>query len=340
MARIARGCGGFETSSTLPIMRAQVQIVGLTDPYGARMRLLAARDEIVSAANAKDKVLISLGGGCRDIEVHVFPSTPRGAIVVMHLLVDVRDAMGANTGQHHGGNGRPDRRADDRRHRAACASCRTSPTCASGPRARQPDRRGAGDVRTSPASRMIDGILDAYTFAAVDPYRATTHNKGIMNGIDPLVVATGNDWRAIEAGAHAWAARDGRYTSLTTWELSTDGRLVGTLEMPMALGLVGGATKTHPLAQLSLRILGVAVGAGTGRGDGRGGPCPEHGGAEGSRHRRHPARPHGPARPQHRHRGRRDRRARSRQWPPNSQPRTTCGPTARRRSSPGYVTNR
>jgi hydroxymethylglutaryl-CoA reductase len=106
--------------------------------------------------------------------------------------------------------------------------------------------------------RMIEGILDAYTLAAIDPYRATTHNKGIMNGIDPVVVATGNDWRAIEAGAHAWAARDGRYTSLTTWERSADGRVVGPLEVPMALGLVGGATRTHPLAQLALRILGVS----------------------------------------------------------------------------------
>ena len=105
---------------------------------------------------------------------------------------------------------------------------------------------------------IIEGILDAYTFAAVDPYRAATHNKGIMNGIDPVIVATGNDWRAVEAGAHAYACRNGRYTSLTTWEKDTSGALVGTIELPMPVGLVGGATKTHPLAKLSLKIMGVA----------------------------------------------------------------------------------
>ncbi len=255
MARIARGCGGFETSSTLPIMRAQVQIVGLTDPYGARLRLLGARDEIVAAANAKDKVLISLGGGCRDIEVHVFPNTPRGAIVVMHLLVDVRDAMGANTVNTMAETVAPiAERVTGGTVRLRILSNLADLRIA---RARVSLTPEALETAEFSGQRMIDGILDAYTFAAVDPYRATTHNKGIMNGIDPVVVATGNDWRAIEAGAHAYAARSGRYTSLTTWELSTDGRLVGTLEMPMALGLVGGATKTHPLAQLSLKILGV-----------------------------------------------------------------------------------
>jgi hydroxymethylglutaryl-CoA reductase len=255
MARIARGCGGFETSSTLPIMRAQVQIVGLTDPHGARLRLLGARDEIVAAANAKDKVLIGLGGGCRDIEVHVFPHTPRGAIVVMHLLVDVRDAMGANTVNTMAETVAPIvERVTGGTVRLRILSNLADLRVA---RARVSLTPEALATKEFSGQRMIDGILDAYTFAAVDPYRATTHNKGIMNGIDPVVVATGNDWRAIEAGAHAYAARSGRYTSLTTWELSTDGRLVGTLEMPMALGLVGGATKTHPLAQLSLKILGV-----------------------------------------------------------------------------------
>lgn len=255
MARIARGCGGFETSSMLPIMRAQVQIVGLTDPYGARMRLLAARDEIVAAANAKDKVLISLGGGCRDIEVHVFPSTPRGAIVVMHLLVDVRDAMGANTVNTMAETVAPIvERVTGGTVRLRILSNLADLRIARARISLTPEALATSEFS---GQRMIDGILDAYTFAAVDPYRATTHNKGIMNGIDPVVVATGNDWRAIEAGAHAYAARSGRYTSLTTWELATDGRLVGTLEMPMALGLVGGATKTHPLAQLSLKILGV-----------------------------------------------------------------------------------
>ncbi len=255
MARIARGTGGFRTSSDRPIMRAQVQLLGVGDPEGARHKLLAAQAEIVAAANAKDKVLVSLGGGCQGIEVHVFPQTPRGPIVVMHLLVDVRDAMGANTvntmaetvapivERITGGTGRL-------RILSNLADLRLARATVTIPEAALATKEFSG-------RRMIDGMLDAYTFAAIDPYRATTHNKGIMNGIDPVVVATGNDWRAIEAGAHAYAARSGRYTSLTTWEEDKDGNLVGSIEMPMALGLVGGATKTHPLAQWSLRLLGV-----------------------------------------------------------------------------------
>lgn len=255
MARIARSHGGFRTSSTLPIMRAQVQLVGISDPEGARQKLLAARDEIVKAANARDKVLVSLGGGCRDIEVHVFPQTPRGPIVVMHLLVDVRDAMGANTVNTMAETVAP----IVERVTGGTVRLRILSNLADLRLARATVRVPEAALATPEYSgrRMIDGMLDAYTFAAIDPYRATTHNKGIMNGIDPVVVATGNDWRAIEAGAHAYAARSGRYTSLTTWEVSNENELVGSIEMPMALGLVGGATKTHPLAQWSLRLMGV-----------------------------------------------------------------------------------
>lgn len=256
MARIARDHGGFETSSTAPIMRAQVQVLGLTDPYGARLKLLAAREEILTRANARDKVLIGLGGGCKDIEIHVFPKSQRGPMVVMHLLVDVRDAMGANTvntmaeavaplvEQLTGGQVRLrilSNLADLRLARA---------------RVRVPEAAMA--TKDFSGRRMIEGILDAYELAAIDPYRAATHNKGIMNGIDPVIVATGNDWRAVEAGAHAYAARGGVYTSLSTWEQDTDGCLVGTLEMPMAVGLVGGATKTHPAAQAALQVLKVS----------------------------------------------------------------------------------
>ena len=255
MARLARGSGGFMTSSDNPIMRAQVQLIGVGDPEGARHRLLAAKAEIIAAANAKDKILVSLGGGCRDIEIHVFPQTPRGPIVVMHLLVDVRDAMGANTVNTMAETVAP----IVERITGGTVRLRILSNLADLRLARASVTIPEAALATAEFSgrRMIDGILDAYTFAAIDPYRATTHNKGIMNGIDPVVVATGNDWRAIEAGAHAYAARSGRYTSLTTWELSKEGNLVGAIEMPMALGLVGGATKTHPLAQLSLRILGV-----------------------------------------------------------------------------------
>ncbi|OWT80834.1 MULTISPECIES: hydroxymethylglutaryl-CoA reductase, degradative [unclassified Achromobacter] len=255
MAKLARDTGGFETSSTGPIMRAQVQILGVTDPYGARLALLKHRDEILELANSRDKVLIGLGGGCRDIEIHVFPDTPRGAMVVMHLIVDVRDAMGANTvntmaesvsplvEKLTGGQVRLRILSNLADLRLARARVRLTP-------ATLKTKERAGE-------EIVEGVLDAYTFAAVDPYRAATHNKGIMNGIDPIIVATGNDWRAVEAGAHAWACRGGHYTSLTKWEKDTTGALVGTIEMPMPVGLVGGATKTHPLAQLSLKIMGV-----------------------------------------------------------------------------------
>src|SRR5687767_57120 len=236
MAKLVRESGGFFTSSSLPLMRAQIQLVGVADPYGARQAILRARAELIEVANGRDKVLVGLGGGCRDIEVHVFANTPRGPMVVTHLIVDVRDAMGANTVNTMaeavatrienitGGSVRLRILSNLADLRLARASLRVSPAV----------------LATSEYSgeRVIEGMLDAYTFAAVDPYRAATHNKGIMNGIDPVIVATGNDWRAIEAGAHAWAARGGRYTSLTHWEKDGTGALVGTIEMPMAVGLV------------------------------------------------------------------------------------------------------
>jgi hydroxymethylglutaryl-CoA reductase len=255
MAKLARVAGGFQTSSSGPIMRAQVQLIGVTDPYGARQAILQNREEILRVANSRDKVLISLGGGCRDIEVHVFPDTARGPMVVTHLIVDVRDAMGANTvntmaeavapviEQITGGKVRLRILSNLADLRLARARVRISPST----------------LATSEYSGedVINRIVDAYEFAAVDPYRAATHNKGIMNGIDPVVVATGNDWRAVEAGAHAFACRSGQYTSLTRWEIATDGDLIGSIEMPMPLGLVGGATKTHPLARLALKIMKV-----------------------------------------------------------------------------------
>ena len=255
MAKLARDCGGFETSSSAPLMRAQVQVIGITDPYGARQALLKERDAIIALANSRDKVLIDLGGGCRDIEVHVFDDTSRGAMIVMHLIVDVRDAMGANAVNTMAESVAPlvekvtggsvllrilSNLAD---LRLARARLRLTPEALT-----TPERNGAD---------IIEGVIDAYTLAAIDPYRAATHNKGIMNGIDPVIVATGNDWRAVEAGAHVYACRSGRYTSLSRWEKDRSGALVGTIEMPLAVGLVGGATKTHPLAQLALKILNV-----------------------------------------------------------------------------------
>ena len=255
MAKLARECGGFEASSTGPLMRAQVQVLGIADPYGARQALMKHRGEILDVANSRDKVLIALGGGGKDIEIHVFPDTPRGPMIVLHLIVDVRDAMGANTvnamaeavspliEKLTGGSVRLRILSNLADLRLARARVRYTPAVL-----KTAERSG---------EEIIEGILDAYTFAAIDPYRAATHNKGIMNGIDPVIVVTGNDWRAVEAGAHAYACRGGRYTSLTTWEKDAGGALVGTIEMPMPVGLVGGATKTHPLARLALKIMDV-----------------------------------------------------------------------------------
>ena len=256
MARIVRGCGGFQAETDDPVMRAQVQVLGLSDLPAAEAALKIAKTEIIAAANARDEMLVSLGGGCRDIEIHHFADTPIGPMLVMHLLVDVRDAMGANTvntmaetvaplvERITGGQVRLRILSNLADLRLARASLRVTPD--------------ALTTDTVNGADMAQGIVEAAALAMVDPYRAATHNKGIMNGIDPVVVATGNDWRAIEAGAHAFAARSGRYMSLTRWAVEDDGSLSGSIELPMALGLVGGTTKTHPAAQAALKILNVS----------------------------------------------------------------------------------
>ena len=253
MAKLARQGGGFTVSCTAPIMRAQIQVIGISDPYGTRAAILAREAELIEQANSRDVVLVSLGGGCKGIEVEVFPESAIGPMVVLHLLVDVRDAMGANAvnsmaemlaprvEEITGGKVRLRILSNLADRRIVTASVRIPPS--------------ALDTRTLKGTEVAQGMVEACTLAMIDPYRAATHNKGIMNGIDPVVVATGNDWRAIEAGAHAYAARNGRYTSLTTWEIAKDGTLVGTLEMPMALGIVGGATRTHPAAQAALALM-------------------------------------------------------------------------------------
>jgi len=255
MAKLARPHGGFQVSTTAPIMRAQIQVLGLSDPHGARARLLRHRAEIIATANSKDTVLVGLGGGCKDIEVHLFPDTPIGPMLVLHLLVDVRDAMGANAVNTMaemlaprieaitGGTVRLRILSNLADRRVVTANLRLPVA--------------ALDKAALTGADVAQGIVEACTLALIDPYRAATHNKGIMNGIDPVVLATGNDWRAIEAGAHAYAARNGRYSALTTWELAADGHLVGTLEMPMAVGIVGGATRTHPGAQAALQLMGI-----------------------------------------------------------------------------------
>src|SRR5262245_44243452 len=254
-AKLVRAGGGFQTSSTKPLMIGQVQLVDVASPHGARHDILARKEDILALANRQSSSLIALGGGAQDLEVRCFESSPMGPMLVAHLLVDCRDAMGANAintmaeavapllEQISGGRAylRILSNLSDRRLARA--------------RAVVPVGALARDGLSGEA--VAEGIMWAYAFAAVDPYRATTHNKGILNGIDPVLIATGNDWRAVEAGAHAYAARGGRYTSLSVWERDIEGNLVGTIEMPLAVGIVGGATKVHPAAQAALKLLGV-----------------------------------------------------------------------------------
>ena len=249
-AKMAREKGGFTTSSTGPVMIGQIQLVGLPDPHGSRFTILAHRDEILSIANEKDPLLVKLGGGAKDVEVRVV-STPRGPMVVTHLLVDCRDAMGANAVNTMAEAVAP--------HLEAWTGGRVYLRIISNLAVKRLARaRAAFSKEAIGGEEVVDGILEAFAFADSDPFRCATHNKGIMNGIDAVVVATGNDWRAIEAGAHAYAAwKSDGYRSLTTWERDGNGDLVGTIELPLAVGLVGGATAVHPTAKANVHLLGV-----------------------------------------------------------------------------------
>lgn len=248
-ALIAREHGGFHVSSTAPVMIAQVQVMDVADPHGARLRLLEAREELLALADMQDPLLVKLGGGARDIEVRLIESGDFRCLV-LHLHVDVRDAMGANA---------VNTMAEALAPRiAAIARGRSLLRILSNKADQRLVRaRAVFDAGKLGGTEVVDGMVEAYRFAAADPYRAATHNKGIMNGISAVVLATGNDTRAIEAGAHCHACRDGRYTSLSHYEKDADGNLVGSIELPLALGLVGGATKTHPAAQAAVKLLAV-----------------------------------------------------------------------------------
>ncbi len=255
MAKLARLNGGFDAYSDRPIMRAQIQVMGIRDLKSAKERILKHKSELIYAANEKDKTLVTLGGGCEDIEVHLFEETPSGPMLIVHLLVDVRDAMGANTVNTMAEYIAPEVEKISQGYvrlrilsNLADKRLVTASVKIASEQFDTPDYKG---------DEVIKGILEAASFAVVDPYRAATHNKGIMNGIDPVVIATGNDWRAIEAGAHAFAAISGHYSSLTQWSTSDDCDLVGKITLPMAVGLVGGATKTHPTAKAAIALLGV-----------------------------------------------------------------------------------
>jgi hydroxymethylglutaryl-CoA reductase len=255
MAKLARVGGGFTATATDPLMIGQMQVIKVTNIEEAKLKLYEHKTELLAEADSIDPVLKKFGGGARDLEIRLFESSPIGPFLVIHLIYDVRDAMGANAVN------------------TACERLSPRVEAITGGKvhlrilSNLADRRFARARCTIPVKELTfddfsgeevrDGIIAAYAFAAVDPYRAATHNKGIMNGVDSVVIATGNDWRAIEAGAHAYAARSGRYTSLSTWNEDADGNLVGTLEMPMAVGIVGGATKVHPAAQAAVKLMGV-----------------------------------------------------------------------------------
>ena len=248
-AKIARVKGGFFTSSTEPVMIGQIQTVDVRDPYLARMMILAAKEEILQKANEQDPMLVSVGGGAKDLEVKVIHGST-DPMVITELLVDCRDAMGANAVNTMAEAVAPliEKITHGRVYLRIISNLATKRLAR------------AWTVVAKEAvggEEVVDGIVEAYAFAAADPYRAATHNKGILNGIIGVVIATCNDHRAVEAGAHAYAARSGYYSPLTVWEKNRDGDLVGSIELPMAVGIIGGATKVHPIARISLKILGV-----------------------------------------------------------------------------------
>lgn len=271
-AKLARFGGGFTTSSSRPLMIGQVQLLDVPDLAAATEKLLAAGAHLLAAANQHHPTIQKLGGGAKKIECRSLPQTAAGPMLIVHVLYDCRDAMGANAvntaveaiaplvEQITGGRVNLKILSNLTDRRTARAEC-LIPV--------QQLTRGQAS-----GEQVARSIFEAWAFAAVDPYRAATHNKGIMNGIDAVAIATGNDWRALEAGAHAYAAQGGHYTSLSKWSLVTTAEhrpltaagaqdngpdkithLKGVLEMPLSVGTVGGATKAHPTARLSMKIL-------------------------------------------------------------------------------------
>ena len=248
-AKIARIKGGFTTEVSEPQMIGQLQLLNVSDVAGAAKKILDHKKQLLELANQQDKILVDLGGGAKDLEVRILDS-PFGKMIVTHIIVDVRDAMGANAVN------------------TMCEALAPMMEELTGGKIRLKILSNLADKRLVKAKavfdkekmggeKVVDAFLESYTLAAIDPYRAATHNKGIMNGVDAAIIATGNDFRAIEAGAHAYAASDGRYTSLTKYHKDKEGNLVGEIEIPLAIGIVGGAANIHPKARLCRKILGV-----------------------------------------------------------------------------------
>lgn len=254
-AKLVGKAGGFESVSTDPILIGQIQVVDTHNASKAKHALLQKKDEILNLANSLHPRMAARGGGARDIEVAIHPSTSMGDMVVVHVLVDTRDAMGANFVNSMCEELAPliERISGGRVFLRILSNLTDRSTVTASvriPTALLGDEGFSGeDVR--------DGIILANEFARIDPYRAATHNKGIMNGIDGVALATGNDWRSIEAAAHAYAARGTHYTALTRWECGQSGDLCGTLEIPLKVGIVGAPLQSNPTVGVNLRMLGV-----------------------------------------------------------------------------------
>ncbi|GAB4075203.1 hydroxymethylglutaryl-CoA reductase, degradative [Barrientosiimonas marina] len=262
IAKIVRDAGGFTAESTGRVMTGQIQVIGCPDFAAARDAVLANKARLLKAADEAYPSLQKRGGGARDLDVRLLNEASDSSynqMLVLHLYVDTRDAMGANMLNTMAESLAPvveDLTAGKVYLRILSnypENCLARARCVIPPEKLQTGNFSGEAVR--------DGVIHAYEFAASDPYRAVTHNKGIMNGIDPVVIASGNDWRAIEAGAHAHAARSGMYTSMSTWYTDEQGNLVGELELPMPVGTVGGSIRVHPMAKLAHKLLNVTLAA-------------------------------------------------------------------------------
>lgn len=248
-AKDCRPSGGFKASSTDPVMIGQIQLVNVKAPHEAKMKILADRENILAICNTCDPLLIKFGGGAKDIDVRVLDSFT-GPMVVTHLLVDCRDAMGANAVNTMAEKVAPhiEKLTGGKVYLRIISNLAKYRLARASAVWKKEDIGGEG---------VVDGVIEAWAFAEADPFRCATHNKGIMNGITAVVLATGNDTRAVEAGAHSYATIRGGYKPLTWYEKNADGDLAGTIEIPMAVGLIGGATKTHPVAKVNVKVLGI-----------------------------------------------------------------------------------
>ena len=257
MAKRCLANGGFRTNNDAPVMIGQIQLLDIQDMEAAQHSIREAADELMAFCNDVPSRMIALGGGCKAIETRVV-STNLGTMLVVHLLVDCRDAMGANAVNTMAERVAPKLEAltEGRAHLRILSNL-AAHRLARVEAVFTPEEM-ASNAESDDGEAVIQGILEAHTFAVEDPYRATTHNKGIMNAISSVALACGQDWRAIEAGCHAWTTMaSGTYTSMSSWSQDKEGNLVGRMELPMAVGIVGGASKVHPAARANLAILGV-----------------------------------------------------------------------------------